>query len=232
VNPKHSIAAWLTPSGQVTVFEGRASQPRPLGDPVPGSELRLGPVTGDDCSVACSVIVNVRDGEPQPWEVSDSATQPLRDGGYLNVQDASEAGLTVGYTRITDFGSCSTLLGGGEFQGFKTCRHTLTDFSPDGQLLLGLPAYGDGAGPNQLAMYDLEGKPLFDRRATEDAQSTYQSQVWEDDTHVLISVFQDGQWSLVRVASDGSMEYAVAPAPGGDVTDDPFVLPAGGALPS
>ncbi len=46
VNRPHSIAAWLTPAGQVMIWEGWASEPRPLGYPVPGTGLRLGPITG------------------------------------------------------------------------------------------------------------------------------------------------------------------------------------------
>ena len=48
---------------------------------------------------------------------------------------------------------------------------------------------------------------------------------------MLIPVYQDGQWSLVRVASDGSMEYAVTPRPGADVTINPYVIPTGGGVP-
>ena len=60
--------------------------------------------------------------------------------------DRTESGVSIGYRRITDSGSCSVLLGGGEFQGFSTCRHTLESFSPDGALILGVPAYLDGIG--------------------------------------------------------------------------------------
>ena len=242
VNRPHSIVAWLTTSGQVMIWEGWASEPRPLGDPVPGSDLRLGPLTGDgaaspgqagpDCAATtCSVIVNNR-GDWQPWEVSESGSQPLLDGGYRSVSDTSAAGLSIGLTRITDVGSCSKLLGGGEFQGFTTCKHTLVTFSPDGRLIQGWPAYPDGAGSNQIAMYDLGGTPLFDRHSTEKVQPTFQVSEWEDDTHVLVPVYQEGSWSLVRIASDGSMEYAVPPRPGVDVTVNPYILPTGGGLPS
>jgi hypothetical protein len=239
VNRLHSIVAWLTPAGQVMIWEGWASQPRPLGDPVPGTERRLGPVTGvgqatpgqagPDCQASgCTVIVNVPGATWQPWEVSESGTQKLLDGSYLTVDDESEAGLTIGYTRITDSGNCSKLLGGGEFQGFSTCKNTLESFSPDGRLILGLPAFPDGAGPNEIAMYDLGGHRLFDRGSTLKVQPTFIQNEWEDNSHVLIPVYQEGEWSLVRVASDGSLEYAVTPRPGGDVTENPYVIPTGG----
>jgi len=233
VNPQHSVASWVTPSGQVMVWSAGATAPAPLGDPITaGRDLRIAAVSGDDCSLACSVVVNVRDARgvagSEPWEASPNGTQRLDDGGYLIVNDVSQAGLTVGYTRITDFGTCSKLLGGGEFQGFSTCRHTLDSFSPDGQLLLADPAYHDGIGNGVIAMYDLEGTRLFVRHNTEDAQSFYPRAEWETTTQVLAPVFQDGRWSIVRFAPDGAMEYAVAPVRGQDV-ENPFVLPTGGA---
>ena len=225
IDPSHTISAWLSPSGQVTVWEGRATDPRPLGEPVPGSDLRLGPVIGNDCSLVCSVVVNVRDGDGQPWEVRDSGTQPQRDGGYLSISDISEAGLSIGLTKVTDFSTCSKLLGGGEFVGFSTCRNQLSSFSPDGRLILALPSYFDGLGPGAIGMYDLGGKRLFERSSTMDAQAWFTDAVWEDDTHVLAPVFQDGKWAVVRIASDGRMEYAVPPVPSADELTSPFVLP-------
>jgi hypothetical protein len=156
----------------------------------------------------------------------------VTDGGYLDVKDVSQAGLTVGLTEITDVSTCSKLLGGGEFQGFKTCRSQLTSFSPDGQLIWALPGYFDGAGAGGFAMYDLTGKRLSERSSTAKAQATLADSdaVWEDSGHVLVPIYQDGDWSLVRIASDGSMEYAVTPSPGTDITVRPFVLPTGGAI--
>jgi hypothetical protein len=242
VNAAHSIVAWLTPSGQVTIWEGWASEPRPLGDPVPGSDVRMGLITGDapavpgqagpDCAAtSCTVIVNVHDGSSQPWEVSESGSQPLRDGGYLDVRDISQAGLSIGLTKATASSTCSKLLGGGEFQGFSTCKNQLATFSPDGRLIQAWPGYFDGIGPGGIAMYDLDGTRLFERRATEKAQSYYLGEMWEDDTHVLAPTYQDGKWAIVRIASDGSMEYAVEPVKGA-FDGRPYILPTGGKLPA
>ena len=45
----------------------------------------------------------------------------------------------------------------------------------------------------------------------------YNSAVWEDETHVLFTLFQDGKWSIVRMDVDGAMEFAVAPQPGDEM---------------
>lgn len=235
VNPAHSIAAWISPAGQVSVYEGRGSAPRTWGDPVPGTEWRMGAVSGAKCALACTVYVNGADtqGTRQPYEVTDAGTQVLRDGGYLVVNDLSEAGLSVGFTDISDFKTCSTLLGGGEFQGFHTCKNQVLGFSPDGQLLWGTQSYFDGPGTTSLAVFDLQGKRLFERRSDEKSQATIPvpGPVWEDDSHLLVPVFQAGSWSLVRVSSDGSMDYAVAPQKG-SMESSPFALPTGGGLSS
>jgi hypothetical protein len=231
VDPSHTMVAWLGPAGRVMTWTLGARQPQPLGGPVPGTDLRIAAVTGDDCSLSCSVIVNVRGAQHQPWVVDGSGSRPLRDGGFLDVNDISRAGLTVGLTRITDTDTCSKLAGGGDVQGFATCQNQLTSFSPDGQLVLGLPSYFDGPGPGGISVYDLHGKRLFERSSTEAAQSYFTYATWEDDTHVLAPMFQDGKWSLVRIGSDGSMEYAVAPAKG-RYDSSPFVLPTGGGVPA
>jgi len=232
VSRSHDAAAWVKPDGQVMVFTVGASEPRTLGDPLPASDgARISAFGQDDCiQDYCSVFVNVSGGNDpwQPWEVADYATRPFTDGQMMTVADLS-GGVFIGYTKITETGSCSVLWGGGEFQGFDTCKHTLVEFSPDGKLVLADPAYHDGIGNGVIGMYDLNGKLLWDRHSTEQAQSFYNGAQWEDATHVLAPVFQDNTWSLVRFASDGSMEYAVPPTPGKDM-GNPYVLATGGPV--
>jgi hypothetical protein len=61
--------------------------------------------------------------------------------------DDVAGGLTVGKTEVTDFGSCSDLYGGGEFQGFHTCKAQFDSFSPDGSTVLGTVGLGFGGNP-------------------------------------------------------------------------------------
>jgi hypothetical protein len=226
VSRSHDAAAWVRPNGQVMVMVGGGAAPRTLGEPVPAENgARISSFGQDDCVPDyCSVYVNVSGGNDpgQPWEVADYATRPFTDGDMRTVADLA-GGVFIGYTKITEFGSCSILWGGGEFEGFDTCKHTLASFSPDAELILADPAYHDGIGNGEIGMYDLDGNVLFNRHSTAKTQSFYPSAEWEDATHVLAPVYQGGQWSVVRFASDGSMEYAVAPMPGEDV-ENPYVL--------
>ncbi len=239
VNSSHTVGAWVRPDGQVMVWNVGATEPLEYLDPITAGsdDMRMGPVLGDHCGDpddSCEVYVNVSDQQAQdgwqPWGVTVNGTEPLLDGDYRILADAIEAGLDIGYRSITDFGSCSILLGGGEFRGFETCKHTLVSFSPDETgLILADPAYHDGIGNGVIAMYDLKGNRLFDRHSTENSQAFYPGAEWEDGTHVLAPVFQDGMWSIVRFASDGSMEYAMTPVPGQDV-ENPYVLATGGPV--
>jgi hypothetical protein len=228
----HDAAAWVKPNGQVMVFVAGASAPRTLGDPITtGQDYRIGPFESDDCvKDYCSVFVNVSGAaDRQPWEVADYATRPFTDGHMLTVAD-STGGVLMGLSKIDDFGSCSVLWGGGEFVGFDTCKHTLVSNSPGEPLVLADPAYHDGIGNGVIAMYAVhDGKVLWERHSTETAQAFYPEAQWEDGTHVLAPVFQDGSWSLVRFASDGSMEYATTPISGNDV-ETPYLLAIGGPV--
>jgi|tagenome__1003787_1003787.scaffolds.fasta_scaffold20959406_4 hypothetical protein len=233
VNRSHSIGAWVSPAGQIMVWNLGATQTLEYGDPIPGgNDLRMGPVLGHRCASdePCEVYVNqsVESGW-QPWEISGDGTERLLDGDFRVLADTTESGLSIGYGRITDFGTCSKLLGGGEFQGFSTCQHTLASFSPDGRLIFADPAYHDGIGNGVMAMYDLDGNLLFERHSTERSQAFYSQAQWEDPAHVLAPVYQDGKWAIVRIASDGSMEYAVPAAPGQDM-ENPYVLQTGGPV--
>jgi hypothetical protein len=236
VSSSHTVGAWVRPDGQVMVWNAGATQPLAYGDPVPAlSDLRMGPVLGQRCGQgdSCDVHVNVSDQQAQagwqPWVVSVNGTEKLLDGDYRILTDATEGGLSIGYRRITDDGTCSALLGGGEFQGFSTCRHTLASFSPDGSRILADPAYHDGIGDGVIGMYDLAGNLLFERHSTAKTAAFYSTAEWEDADHVLAPVFQDGKWAVVRFAPDGSMEYAVAPVRGQDV-ENPYVLATGGPV--
>jgi hypothetical protein len=230
VNDEHNAVGWVTTDGQVMVWSGRASEPRPLGDPVPGGhDIRIATIVSQDCTEFCEVYVNgPADGAQvwQPYVVTDQGTEPYRDGGLRMVKDMSR-GLTIGLSTLDDTSSCSDLYGGGEFAGFDTCKVTLESFAPDASTVLGYLPYYDGIGSTSVSMWNLEGHKLFERSANPQHQAAVGSATWEDDTHVIAAVFQENTWSLVRIGTDGTMEYAVPPVHGSDF-DNPFILPTGG----
>ena len=81
--------------------------------------------------------------------------------------------------------------------------------------MLASDTYGDGIGSGHdrdlrrpRGPAGVPAQPL-----TEDL-GFYNCAVWEDETHVLFTLFQDGKWSMVRMDVDGAMEYAIAPQQG------------------
>ena len=128
--------------------------------------------------------------------------------------------------------SCSTLLGRRRVPGLRRPASTRwRRFSPGRPAAPGATRRtSTGIGHGVIAMYDLQGKPAVrpPQRPRRPSPST-RRRSREDDTHVLAPVFQDGKWSLVRFASDGSMEYAVPPAAGADDGATRTCSPTGGA---
>jgi hypothetical protein len=109
---------------------------------------------------------------------------------------------------------------------WRTCDNQLSDISPDNGHVLGTPAYADGFGPTTLdvlATGDGSVARTF-TYARNGHSATYFDEVWEDPEHVLVVTYQDGEWAVVRLGLDGSMEYAVAPRAGSMDTRSPFGL--------
>lgn len=130
-----------------------------------------------------------------------------------------------GTTAVSDTGSCSAMMKDFRVR-WRTCDNQLSDISTDSRHLLGTPAYADGFGPQVLdVLATADGSVVRTFAARRDGSSaTYVDQVWEDATHVLVVTFQDGEWAVVRLGVDGSMEYAVAPRAGSSGTRSPFRL--------
>lgn len=126
-------------------------------------------------------------------------------------------------TSISDDGSCSKVFEvDSEATIWKTCDFSLDVLSPEGSRIIGLPAYQDGLGPTTIAMLDAaSGEPVAQWSGGD--RATVMGQVWEDEDHLLVIVFQGNQWGIVRLGSDGSMEHAVEPVSGDD-TAAPFRL--------
>ena len=81
--------------------------------------------------------------------------------------------------------------------------------------MLASDTYGDGIGSGTIAVFETAGDRLSyrDNRSAKDIRF-YNSAVWEDDTHVLFTLFQDGTWSMVRMGVDGALELALPPQAG------------------
>jgi hypothetical protein len=229
-NSAATAVAWTTDEGEVMAWADGESEPFVLQDTGLDS-VRVGAVTGTDCTrqaSECTFYVSAWD-----YEADSSQAFTLTSNGdvgavdpdrlLISVRDAIDDGRVLGYTEINDLdpSSCSAVLDPAESGSrplWETCKHTLDTFSPNGDYVLASDVYADGIGAGHIAVYDATtGEVLADRMNRGPQMVFYNDAVWEDETHVLFTAYQDGAWSVVRMNVDGAMEYAIAPQKGGEM---------------
>jgi len=173
----------------------------------------------------CAVWVQSSGRKPASWFVTVNAASTARTE-YVTLADVrDDGGLTAGTTEVRDdLTTCSAVETTRTDQpGWTTCGHQMVTFSPDGKRVLAMPD-GDGLGPTGLAVYDADkGTKLLDLDVAD--QGYVRQMVWESSTQVLATVYQQGQWAVLRIGLDGARQYAVPPVTAQDDVDPPFLLP-------
>jgi hypothetical protein len=223
-------AAFVQPDGTpVVVYDAGASVELPK---IPrGSGFGAVAAFGPDCGAhldfeSCGAWVSARGAKPETWESWSSGTVRRIAPGLRWVTAVADGRLVAGVTEVhDDLSTCSAVQ---TFATHKTrwttCGHQLGPFSPDGRRVLAQPD-GDGLGPTGLLVYEADsGEEVFDLPVAD--QGYVRQMVWEDDTHVLATIYARAQWAVVRIGLDGSREYAVAPVAATDDVESPFVLPS------
>jgi hypothetical protein len=228
VNAVGTAVAWSTDEGDVTVWADGGEEPFTVASFGP-TYPQVAAVTGTDClsgkASDCEYFVshsNTETGEQESVRISgDGALADVDpEHSILAVRDATDSGLVLGITEFDDMrpGTCSVVVDpavSGSTPLLSTCDYALDEFSPDGSYVLASNSYGDGIGSTTIAIFETAGerRAYRDNTAAKDI-TFYNSAVWEDDTHVLFTLFQDGQWSMVRMDVTGAMELAIGPRPG------------------
>lgn len=216
VSPKGQAVAFTGSRGRVWVIDSEGD--RVLRMPSVPARGELTPVVlgGEDCqesptSNGCGVWVN-SSRTSRSWVTSSHG---IVDRAPFRSTSTGSGRWMGGITEVSDFGSCSVMHRGMR-RAWKTCRNRFSAISPDRRHVLGLPAYADGFGPTRLDVLDLRtGDRIRTWRASRRGESaTYFDEMWEDPEHLLVTTYQDGKWAIVRLGTDGSMEYAVAPRRG------------------
>ena len=237
VNADRNLTAWMTPHGRVEGYGVGATRLgifRMVGK-VPGDSPQVVALAGDDCTGdgSCRVLVRTSDpttGANRYWQVAQSGiTETATPAtGLRTVSDLTHGGDLVGLTKIRQDGStCSGIHPADGSISLRTCDRQLFSFSPDAGTVSALADQFDGPGSSLLAAYDVSGHRLFDHAsdpAKPAQQATVQTVAWEDETHLLATVYQHGEWSVVRFGLDGSMEVAV-PGVSADIARSPIILP-------
>lgn len=227
----------VSPLGQVVSFAGRAGKVWAIdqeGDRV--FRFPAVPVTGTARAITVA-SENCKEGEGTPGTGCSIAVNGPHRAFYTSShgivdtvphvrQTTTGRGRWLGgITSFSDFGSCSAMMRSWRVT-WRTCDNQLSDIAPDNGHVLGTPAYADGFGPTVLdVLTTTDGSVARTFTYARNGHSaTYFDEVWEDDEHVLVVTYQDGEWAVVRLGTDGSMEYAVAPRAGSMDTRSPFRL--------
>jgi len=227
VNADSDVVAWMGMNDEPRVLDRGGdrivSMPEvPAGRSVVDVAGRVDCQEGGAGDVSgCTVLVNADSGQHQAWVstshgFSDWAGPLVRAIAFL----PGDTGGILGFTEITDDGSCGGLWDSGAKPVWKTCDWGIVAPALDGRTILAGSAYADGLGDGALAFLDVDGAIVH---AWSGGGGTVVSRQWEDAQHVLAVVFEDGAWSIVRFGVDGSLEYAVPPQSGSDL-DNPFLL--------
>ncbi len=221
--------AWTSPDGTVTTAD-RTGERRTLGSVGALGPYRTVGIIGDDCGpsrsedASCAVVVDTvgrRYGAYAVTSLGDvtsidgmrtaTTVSGTRVGGVHSVDDLAPSSCS----RMTDRPDSRVL--------WETCDYTLDVVDPDGKTLVGLPSYLDGFGPDTLALVSISDGSTLQSWTNGPDSATYFDQVWEDSSHLLMRTYQSGEWAVVRVGLDGSLEYAVAPVAGEDLAS-PILL--------
>jgi hypothetical protein len=231
VNTAGTAVAWSTDEGDVMVWADGGGEPFTLAS-FGQTDVRVAAITGADCrrgqASDCEYFVsiyNMETGQPESVRISGdgSSGNVDPDRSIIAVRDATDAGRVLGITEIDDMrpGTCSVVLDpaqSGSTPLLGTCDYLLDEFSPDGSYVLASDTYGDGIGSGTIAVFETDGDRLSYRNNRSSKDLTfYNSAVWEDETHVLFTLFHDGKWSVVRMDVDGAMEFAVPPQAGDEM---------------
>ncbi|MEI2712276.1 MAG: hypothetical protein V9G04_03020 [Nocardioides sp.] len=230
-SPEGKVVAWAGPDRRVTVVQAEGDERYTL-NPIPGEgPLDAVSVSSEDCvegrttDAGCAVIVNILGAEPATYSTSSHGIVDRLNGSFKTTT-ATRWPLAAGITQVTDQGTCSQLVTENDWRepDWGTCAFRLVEFSPDGRHIFAVGSYADGLGDGDAAIVTSDTAELMAHRQSEaDDQATIMDYAWEDDEHVLLTIFSKGQWSIVRMGLDGQMEYAVAPR-AADEFSPPFRL--------
>lgn len=210
VSQDGTAVSWATPDGELmTVTPGAA--PTSLVDPEALPAGTLSPVAmigSDSCDQdaeggGCTVYFNSDDVEEQgAWSATakgivSELPQLLSAGGV------SPSGAISGIVSVDEMNSvCSVVLQA----SWDTCDYALGQFSPDGRFVIGHPAQQSGIGESSVAILDAgTGELLAEFQNSREHQSFIGNVVWDTDSTLLATVFEEGSWSLMRMTAAGEL---------------------------
>ena len=159
------------------------------------------------------------DGPKSPPMAVSGPGEPVPISTLRDLEDVSAGGNLVG--RLADDPRCSGLLWEGAELRWRTCADRLLSFAPDGRRVLGSVGNADY---RSVVVHGL-GNGRVEAQWTSVPRQWITQIEWEDAAHLLAVVHNPAVgWSVVRLAVDGTAEYAVTPVRTGGGEFSPFRL--------
>jgi hypothetical protein len=211
VSPDHEIVGWLGDHGGPHVVEGGGT--RHFAMPKVAHGESIGAIWGEEtCQEqepeggGCTVFVNRR---RQVW-VSTSHGIVTRIGPMPRVSDVNQEGRMIGLVarRTPDRPDCWGVFRAGGHRAFRTCDYYLDAFSPDGRRVLGERSQTRWWSVRRFAMLGRDGHVVHAWTFDPGRHRALTQLTWEDNHHLLGVLLAHGTWGLVRISSDGTVEYA------------------------
>lgn len=213
IAPDGRTVGFVTTDDELLVLNGAAGE-QSLG--TIDSDVSLAAFVGSgDCALesGCHPFLEYDDFVREPFEINYEGPDTNPVPGALRIFDAADGFLVTAQTESTDSGSCSVLRDRQVAQTiFETCEAVALDISPDGQHVTGSSPYGDGLGPSYFTILDRDGQEVA--RYDVPQGFVFLDLAWTDDDHAVASVFEDGQWKVVSLGVDGSVDVVVGPVDG------------------
>ena len=170
-----------------------------------------------DALEGCAAYVSRGDGSGTDV-VEEGSTTPIP--GTIKINDVSADGLVAAQTSYSGDGSCSAVLDrsgpGDPTPLLETCDAYLFDFAPDGAHLSGTGAYFDGIGLGFVTILDATDGSEVARYSAE--AGFVRESVWQDPDHLLVNTYEGGEWRVLRLGVDGTVEQVLASSAGDEVT--------------
>lgn len=138
---------------------------------------------------------------------ASGGTTPVE--GFLRVTATSQAtGLVAGLVSYDSLAarSCWAVAASGR-QVWRTCEHSLGEFSPDGRFVVAGSGYADGLGSPTLTVLDARtGEPVVEFEPPRDTMVAVTQAGWEDADSVLATVMEGNRMRVLRADLSGRLE--------------------------
>jgi hypothetical protein len=131
----------------------------------------------------------------------------------LQASDVNQDGRVLGLVsrRTADRRACWGVFGVGGHRVFQSCRYYLDAFSPDGRRVLAERSQVRWSSIRRFAILGPDGHVVHSWTFDPARRRNLSQLTWEDPHHLLGVLQAHGRWGLVRIGTDGLVEYAGDP---------------------